>query len=85
MNGNVDRMQTNDAIDAANLRIWEAAHKDPERSLDEGRRLEKQSRDLGYIRGVAEALRTQGYAYVMFSDYEQAFAVTHKALEIVAS
>jgi signal transduction histidine kinase len=72
------------SIDETNHRIWEAAHEDPDGSLEEARRLEQRAADLGYRRGRAEALRTQGYALAILDDIEGGFEKHNAALEILS-
>lgn len=75
--------QLRDEIDRVNLRIWEAAHEDPEGSLTEGVEVKERARAVGYRRGEAEALRTQGYALAILDDVESAFGKTSAALQVI--
>ena len=73
-----------DSIDAANHRIWEAAHQDPEGSRDEAKRLEQRAVEMGYLRGQAEAARTHGYALAILDNVEEAFEKHNVALELLS-
>lgn len=81
---NDNREEATRRIDTANLRIWEAAHEDPDGSLAEGEELLMQSRELTYPRGQAEALRTMAYALSVLDDVEGGFDRAWEALDVLS-
>ena len=70
-------------IDEENLRVWEAAHEDPEGSLSAAQRLQARAEAVSYPRGRAEALRTQGYAHAVMNDVETGFTKGQEALAVL--
>ncbi|MFW5729415.1 MAG: hypothetical protein ACOCYG_07100, partial [Spirochaetota bacterium] len=58
------------SIDEENLRVWEAAHEDPEGSLSAAQKVQGRAEAISYPRGRAEALRTQAYTYAVMNDLE---------------
>ncbi|MFP4483573.1 MAG: tetratricopeptide repeat protein [Spirochaetaceae bacterium] len=71
------------SIDEENLRVWEAAHEDPEGSLSAAQKVQGRAEAISYPRGRAEALRTQAYTHAVMNDLETGLAGAHEALDVL--